>query len=523
LGAIFKVTPAGAITLLHSFDGTHGAGPYAPLIQASDGNFYGTSESGGANNAGTIFKITPAGVETLIYSFAGGVSDGQGPFAALVQGKDGNFYGTTHQGGASDEGTMFKITPAGAETLLHSFMGGSDGSLPQSSLIQASDGNLYGTTENSGASLSGSFVMFTLTGTETTVYSFNSVAEGQKPVGVMQANDGNFYGTTNQGGASGNGTVFKITRTGVESVLYSFLGGTGDGAQPQAGLLQASDGNFYGTTYKGGASGNGTVFKITPDGIESVLYSFAGGTTDGAQPQAALLEASDGNLYGTTNGGGTNGFGTVFRISLTGVESMLHSFAGSATDGSNPQAALIQASDGNLYGTTNQGGLNGYGTVFVITPAGVESVLHSFSFNTGDGNGPRAALIQGRDGSFYGTTFNGGGGGVGTGTVFKISATGVESVVYAFGGGADGSGPNTALIQGSDGNLYGTTSSGGPNNYGTLFEITSAGVESVLYPFAGGATDGSNPNAVLILGSDGIFYGTTQAGGMGGQGTIFRF
>jgi uncharacterized repeat protein (TIGR03803 family) len=192
---------------------------------------------------------------------------------------------------------------------------------------------------------------------------------------------------------------------------------------------------------------------------------------------------------------------------------VLHSFAGSATDGSSPQAALLQASDGNFYGTTNQGGLNGFGTVFMITPAGVETVLHSFSFSTGDGNGPRAALIQGRDGNFYGTTFNGGGIGIGTGTVFKISATDGESVVYAFGGGADGSGPSTALIQGGDGNLYGTTSSGGSNNYGTLFEITSAGVESVVYPFAGGTTDGSNPNAVLILGSDGNFYGTTQIAG----------
>jgi uncharacterized repeat protein (TIGR03803 family) len=524
-GIVFMITPAGAESLLHSFTSFNrdSSNPTAALIQASDGNFYGTSDTGGANNAGTIFKITPTGVETLIYSFVGGVSDGQGPFAALVQGKDGNFYGTTHQGGANDEGTMFKITPAGAETLLHSFTGGSDGSLPLSSLIQASDGNLYGTTENSGASLSGSFVMFTLTGTETTVYSFNSGTEGQKPVGLIQANDGNFYGTTNQGGATGNGTVFKITPAGVESVLHSFAGGTTDGGQPQAALLQGSDGNFYGTTAKGGASGNGTVFKITPNGVESVLYSFAGGATDGAQPEAALIQASDGNFYGTTNQGGANGFGTVFRISLAGVESVLHSFAGSATDGSSPQAALLQASDGNFYGTTNQGGLNGFGTVFMITPAGVETVLHSFSFSTGDGNGPRAALIQGRDGSFYGTTFNGGGIGIGTGTVFKISATDGESVVHAFGGGTDGSGPNTALIQGSDGNLYGTTSSGGPNNYGTLFEITSAGVESVLYPFAGGTTDGSNPNAVLILGSDGNFYGTTQIGGMGGQGTIFKF
>jgi uncharacterized repeat protein (TIGR03803 family) len=248
--------------------------------------------------------------------------------------------------------------------------------------------------------------MFTLTGTETTVYSFNSGTEGQKPIGMVQSSDGNFYGVTKQGGASGNGTVFKITSAGVESVLHSFAGGTTDGGQPQAGLLQASDGNFYGTTNQGGATGNSTVFKITP----------------------------------------------------TGVETALHSIVGSATDGSDPRAALLQASDGNFYGTTNQGGLNGFVTVFMVTPAGVESVLLSFNFNTGEGNGPRAALIQGSDGGFYGTTFNGGGVGIGSGTVFKISTTNGASVVYAFGGGVDGSGPNSALIQGSDGNLYGTTS-----------------------------------------------------------------
>ena len=523
-GMVFMITPAGGESILHSFTGFRDSGtPTAALIQASDGNFYGTSFTGGANNAGTIFKITPAGVETLIYSFAGGVSDGQAPYAALVQGRDGNFYGTTHQGGATDNGTVFKVTPAGTVTLLHSFTEGSDGSLPLTSLIQASDGNLYGATENSGASLSGSFVMFTLTGTETTVYSFNSGTEGQKPIGIVQSNDGNFYGVTKQGGTSGNGTVFKITSAGVESVLHSFAGGTTDGGQPQAGLLQASDGNFYGTTGKAGASGNGTVYKITPSGVETVLYSFAGGTTDGSQPQAALIQASDGNFYGTTNQGGATGNGTVFKITPTGVESVLHSFVGSATDGSNPQAALLQASDGNFYGTTNQGGLNGFGTVFMVTPAGVESVLLSFNFNTGEGNGPRAALIQGSDGSFYGTTFNGGGVGIGSGTVFKISTTNGASVVYAFGGGADGSGPNSALIQGSDGNLYGATSSGGQNNNGILFEIISTGAESMLYPFAGGTTDGSNPSAGLILGSDGNFYGTTEAGGMGGQGTIFKF
>jgi len=524
-GTVFKITTAGALSVLHSFTFGNGtaSGPYAALIQGADGNFYGTTGSGGSNNAGAIFKLTLAGVETDLYYFAGGAADGQGPYSALVQGKDGNFYGTTHQGGPGNIGTVYKITPAGAETVLHAFTGGADGSLPLASLIQSSDGNFYTTTENGGASQSGSLLKITPTGMVTTVYSFNSGPEGQNPVGLIRSSDGNFYGTTNKGGTSGNGTIFKVTPAGVESLLYSFAGGTADGSQPQAGLVEASDGNFYGTTSQGGTSGNGTVFKITPAGVESLLHSFVGGATDGSQPQAALIQASDGNLYGTTSQGGASGNGTVFKITLAGAESVLHSFAGSQTDGSQPQAALVQASDGNFYGTTSIGGMGGYGTVFVITPAGTESVLHSFAFSTPDGNNPRAALIQGGDGSFYGTTFNGGGIGLGTGTVFKITSTGIETVLYAFAGGADGSGPNAALIQGGDGNLYGTTLSGGPSNNGTLFEITSTGVGSVLHSFAGGTTDGSNPNAVLIQGNDGNFYGTTQAGGMGGQGTIFKF
>jgi uncharacterized repeat protein (TIGR03803 family) len=521
-GTVFRITPSGVESVLHFFTflTADASIPYAALIEGADGNLYGTSNSGGPGNAGTIFKITPAGLETVIYSFVGGVADGQAPFCALVLGKDGNFYGTTHQGGPSDDGTVFKITPSGVETVLHSFAGGSDGSLPLASLIQGSDGNLYSTTTNGGASQSGSLFKITPTGTATMVYSFNSASEGQNPLGLIQGTDGNFYGAAANGGTHGYGTVFMVTPTGVETVLHSFSGGTADGSNPGGALIQGSGGNFYGTTSGGGANFNGTVFTVTPAGVETVLYSFAGaGSADAVQPQAAMIQASDGSFYSTTITGGI-GNGAVFKITPAGVETVLYAFSGGTTDGAGPQAALIQGSDGDFYGTTANGGTGSSGTVFKITSTGVESVLHSFVPGI-DGSDPVAALIQGTDGNFYGTTASGGTGG--SGTVFKISPTGAETVLYSFAGGTtDGSVPSSALTQGSDGNFYGTTAAGGTFGAGTVFKITATGVETVLYSFAGG-TDGRNPRTPLTQGADGMFYGTTNYGGSSDLGTAFRF
>ncbi|HEY0745288.1 MAG TPA: choice-of-anchor tandem repeat GloVer-containing protein [Steroidobacteraceae bacterium] len=349
-------------TLLYSFAGSlsDGADPYHSLIQASDGDFYGTTLAGGTSNAGTIFKITPSGTETLLYSFAGT------PYAGLVQGSDGNVYGTTASGGSSGRGTVFKITPSGTETLLYSFPAGS--SDPYTGLIQGSDGNVYGTTGAGGASDDGTVFELTPSGTETVLHAFPKVgsSDGKIPyAGLIQGSDGNFYGTTYFGGSSAFGTVFKVTPSGTETVLYSFAGGS-DGEHPYAGVIQGSDGNFYGTTYQGGASGLGTVFKVTPSGTETVLYSFAGGLSDGANPEAGVIQGSDGNFYGATYLGGASGFGTVFELTPSGTETVLHAFAGGSSDGGNPSANLIQSSDGNLYGSTYAGGTSGYGTFFKV-------------------------------------------------------------------------------------------------------------------------------------------------------------
>jgi uncharacterized repeat protein (TIGR03803 family) len=303
-------------SLLYSLAGGSGDGsdPYHTLIQGNDGNIYGTTASGGSSGRGTVFKITPSGTETVLYSFPAGSSE---PYTGLIQGSDGNFYGTTGANGASDDGTVFKITVGGNQTVLHAFpKTGTDGQIPYAGLIQGSDGNLYGTTYFGGANGLGTVFKVTLSGTETVLYSFAGGSDGDHPYGgVVQGTDGNFYGTTYQGGASGNGTVFKITPSGTETVLYAFAGGS-DGAVPEAGLTLGSDGNFYGDTLQGGADGLGTVFELTPSGSETILHSFAGGGSDGANPTANLVPGTDGNLYGTTSAGGPGGHGTFFKVTL---------------------------------------------------------------------------------------------------------------------------------------------------------------------------------------------------------------
>jgi uncharacterized repeat protein (TIGR03803 family) len=515
-GTVFKVTPSGVATIF-TFSGNDGSGPFGALVQGSDGNFYGTTSSGGPTGNGTVFKITPAGVMTMLHSFTGGATDGSSSNASLIQGADGNFYGTTGGGGANGNGTVFKITPAGVETVLYSFTGGTDGRLPTSALIQGSDGNFYGTTEGLAPGDHGTVYRVTPAGVETVLHAFAGGADGDGPAAALiQGSDGNFYGTTYNGGTNNLGTVFKITLAGVETILHSFAGDSTDGNYPSASLIQGSDGNFYGTNYSGGASNSGTLFKITPTGTETVFYSFNSGP-EGQSP-VGLIQGSDGNFYGTTSSGGTSGNGTVFKISSGGVETPLYSFSGGTTDGRFP-ASLTQGSDGNFYGTSALGGASNEGTVFKITPAGVETVLYSFTGGT-DGSQPQAALIQSTDGNFYGTTISGGASG--QGTVFKITQSGFETVLYSFTGAADGGVPQATLIQGIDGNFYGTTARGGASGEGTVFKITSTGVETVLHSFAGGATDGSGPYAALVQGVDGSFYGTTRGGGISSQGTVFK-
>jgi uncharacterized repeat protein (TIGR03803 family) len=355
--------------------------------------------------------------------------------------------------------------------------------------------------------------------TLTTVASFDGT-NGAYPsnVTLVQNTDGKLYGTTaTHGSDNGIGTIFSISTDGVLIDLFNLNPSTG--YQPAAGLLVSTKGGLLGTTTSGGANGFGTVLKTDSDGTLVTLHSFD--FTDGARPDGALVEGTAGIFFGTTPLGGANGLGTVFNISSSGAFSPRYSFAG--TDGANPNAGLVRAIDGSFWGTTSSGGYlernAGYGTVFNITSSGKLTTLYKFAWI--DGAAPLASLIQASDGNFYGTTAGGGiapaGGRDGSGTIFKITPQGKLTTLYTF-GGADGSDPEGALVEGNDGNFYGTTFSGGV--YGTIFVITPAGALTTLHQFSG--PDGFNPFGGLVQDTDGSFYGTTYGGGENDLGTVFR-
>ena len=349
--------------------------PSAALVQGSDGNFYGTSEYGGANGFGTVFQVTPVGVLTTLVSFGG--TNGSYPYAGLVQGSDGNFYGTTSGGGANNVGTVFQMTPAGLLTTLVSF-NGTNGTYPYAALLQGSDGNFYGTTAAGGTSGIGTVFQMTPAGALTRLVSFSGTNGSSPFAALVQGRDGNFYGTTAAGGnlnlnyGAGFGTVFKVTPAGVLTRLVVFSGS--NGGNPSGGLVQGTNGNFYGTTEYGGASGGGTVFQMTPAGVLTRLVSF--NLTNGRLCVGGLVQGSDDNFYGTTDGGGAGGSGTVFKMTPAGGLTTLLSFYGA--NGNNPQATLVQGSDGNFYGITEYGGANGLGTLFQVTTNGTLTTLVSF-------------------------------------------------------------------------------------------------------------------------------------------------
>src|SRR6266568_4684842 len=707
-GTVFRITGGGTLTTLVAFNYSDGAFPSPVLAQGSDGNFYGTTENGGTNGGhGTVFKMTPSGTFTRLYSF--GTNDGATPIAGVVQGFDGNFYGTTLQGGNGDYGTVFKITPSGTLTTLYSFTGGNDGANPWGGLVQASDGNLYGTTQSGGAYSFGTVFNIAPNGPLTTLAQFDGYNGAAPSAALVQLPNGNLYGTTQTGGANDDGTIFRLSisgplqitgqpadqsaytggaalftvatfgsgpvfyqwqRDGInlsdggdisgatnatlritnittdDAALYSvvvsntvnslisddavleviispphiitqpvsqtrvagtsaaftvaalgdlplfyqwqengtnltdggnisgaatstltlanvsaaddgtysvvvsntiravssdkavltvvpatpawasvsslrlFTGG-GDGAFPYAGLMQGKDGNLYGTGSGGGSRFYGTIFRMALNGGLNTLYNFTDGV-NGAYPYGGLVQGTNGNLYGTTLQGGTNGYGTVFRMTTFSAVTFLHSFT-SGLDGAFPFDGLVQALDGNFYGTAYQGGANSSGSVFKMTPTGAVTPLYEFTGES-DGAYPYAGLVQGKDGNFYGTTI--GGGVSGYGTVFSLSTNGALTTLVSF-DYTNGGYPAAALVHGTDGNLYGTTSSGGAGGQGTAFGITTNGTLTTLLWFDG--FNGASPQAALVQASNGNFYGTTPQGGTGynpsaggGNGTVFR-
>jgi len=361
-------------------------------------------------------------------------------------------------------------------TVLHDFTGSPDGSTPYGSLIRDQAGNLYGTTEAGGASGAGTIFKVDKSGTLTVLYSFKGGSDGANPFAeLLRDSAGNLYGTTANGGTAGLGTVFKLSKTDKEAVLYSFAGGTTDGCYPYGGLLRDSVGNLYGTTEVCGASGVGTVFKLTKTGKESIVHSFAGGSSDGEFPSfTSLIMDTKGTLYGVAEQGGTSNLGVVYKLSKSGKLAILHSFAGGTSDGCDVFGTPAMDTAGNLYGTANSCGSAQVGIVWKVSKKGKETVLHNFTAGSSDGSEPVAGVTMDAKGNLYGSTYQGGSANLGT--IYKLNKSGTITLLHTF-TETDGDYVYAGVLRDASGNLYGTTIYGGTGNQcnngcGTVWQIT---------------------------------------------------
>ena len=533
LGTVFTVRTDGTgFALLHSFMGgaSDGVSPEGSLVLDGAGNLYGSTYGGGVLNGGTVFMVKADGAGfALLHSFTGGAADGDFPRSGLILDGAGNLYGTTESGG-SGFGTVFKIKTDGTSfALLHRFTGGaSDGAVPYGGLVFDNAGDLYGTTLTGGAWLCGTVFKVKTDGTDFAILHIFAIdaSDGMRPRGglILDGAD-NLYGTTELGGASDRGTVFTVTTGGTGyAILHSFAGAASDGAGPHGEPVLDGADNLYGTALQGGASNDGTVFTVKQDGTGFVvLHSFTDGASDGALPTAGLVLDGAGNLYGTTVQGGGSGEGTVFTLRADGTGfAIVHRFTGGASDDGLPAATLILDRAGNLYGTTYGGSPSSGGTVFKVKTDGTGfAPLHRFAGGASDGANPLAGLILDGDGNLYGTTDQGGASNLGTVFTIRTDGTGF-AVLHHFAGAPDGANPNAGLTLDGAGNLYGTTAQGGASNDGTVFTVKTDGNGFVvLHTFTGGASDGANPQASLILDTVGNLCGTTYGGGAWGIGTVF--
>jgi len=530
-GTVFKLNPDGTgFTVLQNFDySTTGANPESALIQGTDGALYGTAYYGGSNGGGTVFKLNPDGTGfTVLRDFGVNSTTGGNPIAALLQGADGALYGTASQGGSvsGGAGTLFKLNPDGTGfTVLQTFVYSISGAFPYGTLIQGTDGALYGTTRFGSGDGFGAVFTLNPDGTGYAVLqAFSFSGSGDLFAGVMQGADGALYGAAAQGG--GGGALFTLNPDGTGyTVLKNLSQGpdiSASGGFPNAGVTQATDGALYGTTQSGGSNRYGTVYRLDSDGTNfSAVQNLAYFTT-GAYVSSSLLQGTDGALYGTAQAGGSGGYGTVFKLNPDGTGfAAVHDF--DYTTGAYPYAALIQGTDGALYGTASWGGSTGYGTVFKLNSDGTGFSVLKDDFVPASGAYPYAGLLQGTDGALYGTASVGGSGGYGA--VFKLNpdGTGFSVLKDDFGYSTTGGLLYAGLMQGADGALYGEAYYGGSGGYGTVFKLNSDGTGFSVLQNLDHFTTGSNLFVGhLIQGTDGLLYGTAQTGGSGGYGTVFQ-
>ncbi len=460
------------------------------LFEGKDGFIYGATDNGATNRAGMVFRVGKDGsgftnlmafpVSYFFFDAGAGVNRSSGKF--LVEGLDGRIHGSI-MGNAV---FRFNLDGSGFDTTYTFPVPLDEGTNVASTLALDIEGTLYGTAHNGGAGNHGTVFKLKTDGTSfTALRDFsNNTQDGSEPIsGVIVGRDGKLYGACYSGGTGGIGTVFQMDNDGGNyQVLRTFVTTGGDGRFPAAGLLEASDSALYGTTYFGGGGAVGSIFKLSKDGSGySIIHRFTNNVS-GANPSARLVEGSDGRLYGTAETNGPADQGVVFALAKDGIGfTLLHSFSSVGSSLRKPQGALIQGSDNTLYGTTSAGGAAGFGGVFKVKPdASGFSVVREFSATGGDGRAPVAGLTFGADGMLYGVTQFGGG--AVNGSVFRLNTdgTGYEKLRAFTGINGDGGNPLGALVQGPDGTLYGTTSAGGGSNFGTVFRITFGGVASRL-------------------------------------------
>ena len=559
LRGVSAAHPAESLEILHAMTGAQGF-PVGTAVLAPDGTVYGVTQYDGTFN-GSIFALHPDGAGgfsyELLYAFHFD-EGGYQPQAGLLRGSDGLLYGTTTAMVGSGRGSVFRFDPATRTlTTLHAF-GLTDGDWPQGALIEGAGGVFYGTTRFGGDMNFGVVFRIDSPGSFTRLHSFSG-SDGRHPFGRLYlAANGDLYGTTSRGGFANEGTVFRIDSQGVFGVLHAFQGYPTDGGVPKGGLTLAPDGKVYGTTEGGGTTGNGTLFRIVPPGTVEVVFEFQG--SDGSGPHADLAVSSgDGTLVGTTNSGGANDQGTVYRVTLPGFVTTLHSFDGA--DGSTPNSGVAVASSGQIFGATSLGSPHGHGLVYQMNAAGSETVLHVFvpeganvgaplmqaadgklygpapwqhgsifqwdpvgselksivTFKDPDIVGPTGGLVESGDGWFYGTSY--GDPYSLAGAVYRAKLDGTSEPVHVF-DGSEGARPYAGLIHASDGNYYGTTHD--PAG-GTFFKIDPQGAFASLTSFDI-FTLGTGPCGRLLETSAGHFHGTLEAGGPapGGGGSVFQ-
>jgi len=538
--------------------------PAGTLVQGSDGWFYGTTVGGGEFGFGTIYRVSASGESERLYSFSGG-ADGGGPPAGVIQGSDGAFYGSTTSGGDFGVGTIFRFDPAGTLQSLHSWGGAGEPDSLLTPLLQASDGKLYGVTFNS---VTVAFRIDPVTGVYEELHRFDYSNEGTRGMSLIQGSDGFFYGTLYEGGIGANnltrggGAVYRMDSSGNVTVLHQFTPGSHDEYKPGNALVQAADGNFYGILAISGVDGYGAMYRMDAGGTVTVLRVF---DTQVLQPHGSLpylpplVQAADGFFYikssSSTQGNGgatllrldTSGgmtvvhqfdwpftcascdsgltigvdgllysttYSSVYRVSTAGAYEVVNGTMFSNIDGSIPTMGPTRGADGALYGTTRDGGANGFGVLYRLDTNGMLTTLHSFEGNEVVMPGP---LTLGSDQWLYGTSQQGGASGCGT--IFRANASGTIEVLHEF-DCTDGAVPLFALLEATDGNWYGITQGGGTSNLGTIYRLGWDGTFTTLISFED--WNGAWPAGLVQSTNDGLLYGTTALGGDNGAGTIFR-